>query len=186
MTKKSIEVVVTNIDDPTDTEKFSSIHAAMKRYKKSFKTIKNYITNNIIVNGFQWRKNDESTNNIMNIETQLNKIDEDLQKLEVELNEPLEEELEKAFGEEILKQLETDDNFIIYPYQLEPIEEHENEQANIVENEYIEEIQHTVIEPIIKTNIEINQESIKEPIKYTYCDKSKPYRHRDQCVCKIM
>ena len=97
--KKSIQVIVENMDDPTDIKKFNSIHEAMKNYKKSFKTIKDYIMNNRIINGFRWRTNIQ-TQSIVTIENELNRIDEDLQKLETELNEPLEEELEKEFEEE--------------------------------------------------------------------------------------
>lgn len=171
--KKSIQVIVENIDDPTDIKKFNSIHEAMKNYKKSFKTIKEYIMNNRIINGFRWRTNIQ-TQSIVSIETELNRIDEDLQKLETELNEPLEEELEKELEEE---------NYIIYPYQLEPIKEVEEtkEIQEIIENteeiDYIETPREEVsyIEPIKI----INTPAINNLPQYKY-------KQRDQCVCKIM
>jgi len=175
--KKSIQVIVENIDDPTDIKKFNSIHQAMKNYKKSFKTIKDYIMNNRIINGFRWRTNIE-TQSIINIETELNRIDEDLQKLEIELNEPLEEELEK----ELEKELE-EVNYIIYPYQLESIQEIDEtkEIQEVVENtediDYIEtpkeEIPYTEPIKIINTPVGNNSPQFK-------------YKQRDQCVCKIM
>jgi DNA repair exonuclease SbcCD ATPase subunit len=169
--KKSIQVIVENIDDPTDIKKFNSIHQAMKNYKKSFKTIKDYIMNNRIINGFKWRTNIQ-TQTIINIEEELNRIDTDLQKLETELNEPLEEEVEKELEEA---------NYIIYPYQLEPIQEIKETIEEIIEN--TEELDY----------IETPKEELSyiEPIKiiHTPCVNNSPeykYKQRDQCVCKIM
>lgn len=161
--KKSIQVIVENVDDPTDIQKFNSIHEAMKNYKKSFKTIKDYIMNNRIINGFRWRTNIQ-TQSIVTIENELNRIDEDLQTLETELNEPLEEELEKEFEEE---------NYIIYPYQLEPIKEVEEtkEIQEVIEN--TEELDYTEPIKIIHTPDVNNSQQYK-------------YKQRDQCVCKIM
>jgi hypothetical protein len=52
--KIPIHIRLTNIENPGDIQEFKSIHCAMKKCKKSFQTIKNYITNKMIVNGFMW------------------------------------------------------------------------------------------------------------------------------------
>jgi hypothetical protein len=51
-----IHIKVENIENPEDISEYKSIHAAMKKYKKSFQTIKNYITNNNPINGYMWTK----------------------------------------------------------------------------------------------------------------------------------
>lgn len=61
--KKSIGVSIENINNPEDIEEFTSINAAMKKYKKSYKVIKRYIENNMTINGYRWFSKKKYTKN---------------------------------------------------------------------------------------------------------------------------
>jgi hypothetical protein len=55
-TNKKIPIRVrrSSIADPNDIKEYDSIHAAMRKHNKAFKTIKTYITERKVVDGYLW------------------------------------------------------------------------------------------------------------------------------------
>jgi hypothetical protein len=49
-----IKIQLINIDNTEDIIKYNSIHSAMKDTKLSYKRIKDYLRDNLIVNGYRW------------------------------------------------------------------------------------------------------------------------------------
>ena len=52
--KLPIRVRLTSVTDPTDIKEYDSIHAAMRKHNRAFKTIKTYITERKVVDGYLW------------------------------------------------------------------------------------------------------------------------------------
>jgi len=52
--KLPIRVRLTSITDPNDIKYYDSIHAAMRKHNRAFKTIKTYITERKVVHGYLW------------------------------------------------------------------------------------------------------------------------------------
>ena len=159
--KIPIHIRLTNIENPGDIQEFKSIHCAMKKCKKSFQTIKNYITNKMIVNGFMW----EAVTSLNNSNIESSSINEN-----IEINS-INENIEiNSFNEN--ESIILSEEYVVYPSESVKEVFDTNELTNELNyTENIEELSH-----------------INHPIDHPIYHQNEHHKlkHRDQCNCILM
>jgi hypothetical protein len=158
-----IHIKVTNIENPTDTVDYNSIHSAMKKYKRSFQTIKNYISNNNPINGYMWTQS--NSERLSSIDTQSEVNSDIISDIHSESESEFTCEVDNDYlqDEPELDQTGTPREYIILP--LHPI---------------IEELQTL---PPIPPLPQPQAPQISVNTKMHHSQNPKP---REQCICSIM
>ena len=182
--KIPIHIRLTNIENPGDIQEFKSIHCAMKKCKKSFQTIKNYIKNKMIVNGFMWEavtslnecnSNNETIEiNPINENIEINPINENIEIISINENIeiiPINEHIELNSINKKASMILSEE-YVVYPCDSVKEVFDTNDLTNEISyNEIIEELSH-----------------IEHRIEHPIYDQNMHHKakQRDQCKCILM
>jgi hypothetical protein len=139
--KTSIRVRLTNINNSTDIIEYESIHEAMRKHKKSFQTIKTYISERKVINDYLWDTPSKEYHEVV----------ENLTEPDIDIVADEDIAYKTVYDTEIMQ----DDNFIIFPEQiLSPITEITYEDTmfddNIIQSTEIQSISPSVQSKALK------------------------------------